>query len=324
MKTPRTATATSDEVTNSDAQSVRSAHSLNSLAAGSKSVRHPEMPGKGLNASIVEAVSATFAQGQVTKATIMGELAVVYNASEGSSVHGGSENIRLENFHVLEKVAPNPTIITSIPDKSGEYAVKLAGITRNAVAFKYQVHLEESNLGIHAPIIVTPAWRIEPHQASVILHYALNPAFVSSTNNRSMTFHHVTFSIHLEGAKATGCQSKPVGVFTRERSVISWQLGDVTLEAGAPASKLVARFATDGEGKPGNVEAKWEIRGDAAAGVGSQLKLSHLDPSGEQRESSSGTQDDPFADENRPVSSGAAWKEVPLIRRLVSGKYMGT
>ncbi|KAI9886047.1 MAG: hypothetical protein M1823_002167 [Watsoniomyces obsoletus] len=332
MKSPRTATATLDEHTNSDAQSVRSAHSLQSHA-GSKSVRHPEMPGKGLNASIVEAVSATFAQGQITKALIMGELAMVYNAPEGSTSSNvqESENVRLENFHVLEKVAPNPTIVAAIPDTSGEYAIKLAGITRNTVAFKYQVHLDENSQATHLPIIITPAWRIEPHQASVILQYALNPAFVSSGNksNRSMSFHHVTFSIHLEGAKTSGCQSKPVGVFTRERSVISWQLGDVTLEVGAPASKLVARFATEAEGKPGNVETKWEIRGDAATGVGSQLKLSRLDPSSggvERDTSSSGTQDDPFADENRPVSSGVTktWKEVPLVRRLVSGKYIGT
>jgi hypothetical protein len=47
--------------------------------------------------------------------------------------------------------------------------VNLSNINRTAVAFKYQVHLEEATLPSHAPMVLTPSWKIEPTQASVIL-----------------------------------------------------------------------------------------------------------------------------------------------------------
>ena len=320
-KAPRFNASLVDDQTSSDAQSVRSARSLNSVA-GTKSVRHPEMAGKGLNSSVVEAVSASFDHGQLSKAVIMGEMALIYNHSD-STPFPGSESVRLENFHVLEKVALNPTTVSSVPDKSGEYMVKLSQLTRTTIAFKYQLHLSESNIATHVPIILAPSWKIEPHQTSVILHYSLNPSFRLPAGGK-LNFHHVTFIIHLEGARASGCQSKPVGTFSKERSLIFWRLGDVTLEAGATPVKLLARFTTATEAKPGSVDARWEISGDAAAGLGSQLRLSQLESSTNERESTNGSQDDPFADDSRAAVSRPTWKEVPVVRRLVSGKYAAT
>ena len=282
------------------------------------SVRHPDMHGKGLNSSIVEIISAWFDNSRVTKAAVIGEIALTYNSSDPPATMS-SEIVRLENFAGLEKVAPNPTFVTSIPEKSGEYSLKVGNITRTAVAFKYQVHLEESNLAAYAPIVACPSWKMEPTQASIILTYSLSPDF-SSLNKKSITFRNLTFVIHLEGAKPSACQSKPVGTFSKERGLIFWQLGDMTLEAGAPPSKLLARFATDVEAKPGNIEAKWEISSEDAAGLGSQLSLSQI--RSQAVPAASESQDDPFADDSGPSNIGKLWKEVPSIRRLVSGTYV--
>ncbi|KAL8764662.1 MAG: hypothetical protein Q9194_006905, partial [Teloschistes cf. exilis] len=86
----------------------------------------------GLNASVVETVSAWFSAGQVTRAVVIGELALAHN--DNSSINDNptapnTETIRLENFPVLEKVAPNPTFITPIPSRSGEYTLNLAHIS---------------------------------------------------------------------------------------------------------------------------------------------------------------------------------------------------
>ena len=62
----------------SDTQSVRSGHSFGSLAY----VRHPDLSGAGLQASIVETVSAVFEGGLIQSASIAGEIALVYNASD--------------------------------------------------------------------------------------------------------------------------------------------------------------------------------------------------------------------------------------------------
>lgn len=58
----------------SDSHSIRSAHSVSSLAQ--IPAKHPEMTEAGLNASVVETVSAWFSSGQVTKAVVIGELAL--------------------------------------------------------------------------------------------------------------------------------------------------------------------------------------------------------------------------------------------------------
>ena len=277
-------------------------------------VRHPEMTQPGLNASVVETISSWFSQGQVTKAIVVGELALVNNSTEVAA--SSTVDIRLDNFPVLEKVAPNPSFVTQMPSGSGEYSINTSQIARTSVAFKYQVHLEESNLAAHVPFILNPSWKIEPTQTSVIINYMFNPAFASS-GGRSVSLKNLIIIISLDSTKVQGCQSKPVGNFSKEKSLVYWKLGDVTLDAYAEApQKLLARFSTELEAKPGSVEARWEISGESAAGLGSGLGLSQMNGSREERGS------DPFADES--VGSGVptgAWKEVGVTRKLISGKY---
>ena len=269
----------------------------------------------GLNASVVETVSAWFSSGQVTKSVVIGELALAHNASE-LAPGSRSEIIRLENFPVLEKVAPNPSFVTQIPSRSGEYSVNLGQIPRTAVAFKYQVHLEESNLAAHAPVIITPSWKIEPTQASVIVSYSFNSAFVSPAA-RSVALKNVVVVINLGNHVAQACQSKPVGHFSKEKSMIYWRLGDISLDGYAESpQKLLARFSTETEAQAGSVEVRWEISGEAATGLGSGLGLS------QSRSLKEEGSHDPFADETGAGSPSGAWKEVKIQRKIVSGKYV--
>ena len=297
----------------SDAQSIRSQNSLSSMA-NSTLIRHPEMHQPGLNASVVETVSAWFTQGRITKAIVIGELALSHTANEASTQT--SESIRLENFPVLEKVAPNPNFIALVPSKAGEYSVSLSQISRTTVAFKYQVHLDDGNLAAHAPMVLTPSWKVEPTQTSVILNYAFNPAFASPTGRR-VSLKNVMVMITLDNSKASACQSKPVGTFSKEKSSIYWKLGDITLDGYAEAPhKILARFSTESAANPGSVEVRWEISGDSAVGLGSGLGLSQVAHPKEEGGS------DPFADEGMTSTPAGAWKEVPVLRKVVSGKYV--
>lgn len=317
MLTSRPAALTTEGQQGSDAQSVRSSHSLSTLAPNA--VRHADLHQAGLGASVVETISAWFSNGQVTKAVVVGELALAHNPT-GTASSPATESIRLENFPVLEKVAPNPIFITEIPSKTGEYNVNLSQISRTTVAFKYQVHLEDASLAAHAPMALTPSWKVEPTQASVIVSYDFNPAFASAAK-RSVSLKNVVIMISVENSRALSCQSKPVGTFSKEKSMIYWKLGDITLDGYAAApQKLLARFATESEAKPGSVEVRWEISGGDAMGLGSGLSLSHLSQSGSAREEGA----DPFADEGAATSRSTLWKEVPLTRKLVSGKYMAS
>jgi hypothetical protein len=263
----------------------------------------------GLNASIIETVSAWFANGQVSQAVVIGELALSHNGPDTSP-----NAVRLENFPVLEKVAPNPAFVNQVPSKPGEYTLDTSQISRMSVAFKYKVHLEDANVAMYAPFILTPVWKVEPSQASVIVHFSFNPLFASP--QRRVHLQNTVIMINIENAKALSCQSKPLGHFSKEKNLIYWKLGDVTLEEnGASPHRLLARFTTDAEAKPGNVEARWEIGGEQAAGMGSGLGLTQASVPMEGGA-------DPFADEGVAGLVSGLYKEVAMTRKMVSGKYV--
>ncbi|RMY44321.1 hypothetical protein D0865_10633 [Hortaea werneckii] len=297
--------ATGDHTT--DAGSIRSGRSLTS--SGSQGLgKHTELHEPGLNSSIVETVSARFEDGNAVHSSLTGEIALAYHPADFSSPFG-TENIKLENFSSLEKVAPNPAFITQVPEKEGEYSINLGQITKTQIAFKYQVRGDDN--GSQAPLLIKPAFRIEATQASVIVNYSLNPAF-DLHGRESITLSGVMLALTLEGAKATSCQSKPQGSFSRERNLIYWQLGEITLKAGAAPEKLLARFATESEATGGHVETRWEVTGEHAANLGSGLAVSM------QGQGAGGEGADPFADED---ASAGAWKNVQGARKLVSGTY---
>lgn len=300
----------------SDTQSVRSSRSA---GAASVMARHPQMPNPGLSSSVIETISVWQENGSVTKSQVIGELALAFVADDPSELPQ-TTNIRLDNFSALEKVAPNPAFVmqTADPEKLGEYKVDIGSLARTpgipTVAFKYQGYVSEQSRGNQAPIILTPSWKVEESQTSVILSYAINPAF-----KLPISLSNVTLSIQLESnadgsGKPTACQSKPAGSFSKERGMIYWRLNELPLTPGTPSQKVLARFATNGPALPGKVEAKWEISGVSSAevGLGSGLDVSEMD--------NSGGSSDPFADD----SVISTWKSVGSLRKLVSGTYVAT
>ncbi|KAK3116465.1 Suppressor of Profilin deletion [Teratosphaeriaceae sp. CCFEE 6253] len=295
--------------TGGDAGSIRSARSLTST--GSQGLRHPDLTETGLTSSVVETVSARFENGKLTTSSLIGEIALAYNPTT-TSTPAGPEHIRLEQFSSLEKVAPNPAFITQTPGKDGEYALNLANLSKTQVAFKYQIRTDDA--ASQAPLLIAPAFKIESAQASIIVSYSLSPAF-NLHGRESVTLSNVTLALTLEGAKATGCQSKPVGTFSRERNLIYWQLGEVTLRAGATPDKLLARFTTESEASSGSVEARWEVAGENVLGLGSGLGISL------QSQTGGGGEADPFADEDHAGGLMAVWRGVQGVKKLASGAY---
>ena len=308
-----------DDNAASDTQSIRSGRSLAS-AASMAVVKHPDMHTLGLNASIVEITSATFENGALSKAAMIGEMALVYNPVD-ISVPFGTETIRFDNFQILEKVAPNPTFIDNVPDQAGFYSVNLASITKTTVAFKYQIHLDESNRSTFAPLLLEAHWKCAPEHSSVILSYKVAPGFKFNGKD-SITLSNVVLIIHIDGAKPTSAQSKPDGHFQKERSLMYWRIGDLALKPEAAPEQIRARFFTETEAKPGKVEARWEISGEHVAGLGSGLSVSQLiQGSGAAASEEKGDNSDPFADEGGPPTPVGVWTEVTTARKLSSGAY---
>ena len=318
-----------DESAASDTYSIRSGRSLSSTV--SATIRHPELHDPGLSASIVETVSAWFSAGKFERAIQIGEVALAYNSAEPPD-SGSTETIRFNNFSSLEKVAPNPHFIDPVHDKDGTYSVNLSRIHKTSVAFKYQVNLGDSSetAASHAPLRLVPAWKLESTQAFLLLHYSLNPAFAANLPaedgpSAAVQLSNVILIAHLDpaGGRALRCNASGGGVYARERSLVYWRLGDVSLPRDGSPLSLRARFATDAEARPGLAEARWEVSyeqfgGAAAASAG--VGLSRLEPGGGP--ASAGEAVDPFADEGSAVTTPTAtWSDVKAVRKLRSGTY---
>ena len=328
--TQRSAGAISEE--SSDTHSIKSARSVTSLAVAA--IKHPDLTEPGLSASLVESVSMSFEAGQLTKTLVTGEIALAYNPQ------GGTEDqaltIRMDNFSVLEKVAPNPAFISAIPDHVGEYSVVQQNVHKTVVAFKYQVHVDESALSTYAPIIISPVWRLEPHQSSVIVTWKPNPNYRRLAGiTKPFTLHNVVFIAGIEGAHASSCQSKPMGIFSKEKGRLAWKMGDFVIDPEAVqngSAKVLARFATDAPARSTPVEVRWEISGEDAESVGSGLTLSTPKAKAEEvAEEVAEEESDPFADAGAEEKSTdgveapvVVWNPVSTVRKVVSGKFMAS
>jgi F-BAR domain only protein len=300
----------------SDSTSVHSGHSLAGL------VHHPELHEPGLNASIVETVTTSFSEGNVTKSFAVGEIALAYNQTS-EFPDAQTDTIRLENFQDLEKVAVNPAFVTAVlsekgkerasgEDRAGEYSVMLSAIRRPVptVALKYQLHLDEANLSAYSPVLFTPAWQIQDMQASVIVVYAVNPAFAKPST--AITLKNVVITVALDtsadaGRAASAMMAPAVGAsFKRKQSLVVWRFPELTVDA--EQKKLLARFITTGPPpKAGNIEAKWELPNI----IGSGLSVS----------TQAGEASDPFADEDASTGQAKGWNSTPCAKKLVSGRY---
>lgn len=310
----------------SDTHSIKSARSITSLAAAA--IRHPELNEPGLSASVVESVAVTFEAGQPVKSLVAGEIALAYHpladTEEPNSI------IRMDNFTVLEKVAPNPSFITTIPDRTGEYSVLNQNIRGTSVAFKYQVHVDEASLSAFAPIIVSPVWRLGPHQSDVIVKWKPNPNYRRLTDSTNpIVLRNVIFITGIEGAHAASCQSKPMGFFSKEKGRLAWKLGDVTIDPTQEAGgKVLARFTTDAQARSMPVEVRWAITGDDTQTVGSGLGLSVMGKAAETATEEEAA--DPFADagvEDKSTNGAepaVTWTPVTTARRITSAKYVAS
>lgn len=298
----------------SDTQSVRSGNSLGSLAHA----KHPDMTSPGLNSSVIETVSAVFEDGVVKSVSIAGEIAFVNNSSDSSKTH---ETIRLNNLSSLERVGPNRIFVQNhSPDHADQFSLDVSHLAKTAIAFSYRVSAPEAEaaaLGQHAPLLLKPAWKPQGDKLGLLLQYQLNPSarFASPT-----TLHNVVFVARYEG-RATGAQTKPSGTHLRDKYLVYWRLGDVTLTGDV--HKIVCRFVgADGTAPaPGHVEARWEYAAAGSEAVGSGISISWLDE--EKTKAVEATEDDPFADQSLATPTGPSWVDVPLQRKLVSGKYEG-
>lgn len=134
-----------------------------------------------------------------------------------------------------------------------------------------------------------------------------------------MQLHNLVIFATYEG-RASGAQTKPAGTHLKDKHLVYWRLGEVTLSPDADWQKIVCRVVGEqgAEPKPGNVEARWEFTPPTDFESSQMISLSRLDE-GKSKEVEI-TDDDPFADAASSATEGK-WVDVPAVRKLLSGRY---
>ncbi|KAI1103953.1 Muniscin C-terminal mu homology domain-containing protein [Jackrogersella minutella] len=301
----------------SDTQSIRSGNSLSSIVH----VKHPDMHEPGLNASVMETISAAFENGQVQSVKINGEIAFSYNPSDSASLSSHLP-IRINNFPALEVIGPNRIFVTNdTPDHSDQFNLDVSHLHKTSIGFSYKLHVESDAVGAeHVPVLLSPVWKPQGDKLGLLLQYKLNPAFKFASGDSSVHVHNLVLFASYEG-KASGAQTKPSGTHLKDKHLVYWRLGDVTLAPDADWQKIVCRIIGDQgvEPKPGAIEARWEVTPPSDAAESSNtISVSRFEEGkGKEVEIN---EDDPFADDTTTTEEGK-WIDVPAVRKLVSGKY---
>ncbi|KAK4098333.1 hypothetical protein N658DRAFT_518092 [Parathielavia hyrcaniae] len=321
----------------SDTQSIRSGTSFGGTSSysGMARLKHPDMHGPsygpGLHSSVIETVSAVFQDGNLSSVKVTGEIALAHVQDPNSSFTD-HQTIRLNKFPLLESIGPNPVLVTNTANPD-EFSIDVSHLTSTtASAFTYRIHADSDDaLASQCPIAIHPVWKPQADKLGLLLQYRLNP---SSALPRPVTLSNVVFVATYEGARASGVQTKPSGTHLKDKHIVYWRLGDVTLTEDW--SKIICRVIGEqnAEPMPGRVEVRWEWAAPSSSSgqqggagkVGSGISVARLLP--EEKGKGKAVEKDPFADAGAspPASpdfagQGRSWVEVPAVRRLVSGKY---
>ncbi|KAI5287451.1 hypothetical protein KEM54_005990, partial [Ascosphaera aggregata] len=290
--------------------------------------KHPEMHAPGLNVSLIECLSSRITETTVVT-SLLGEIALACNPTEQTQQ---DVKIRLDNYTITERVAANPAYATPT-EKAGEYTLDLSKLLRPTpqVVFKQSVLLDSQQLDAHSPVIFKPLWHLQDFQASVIVDYEVNPAFLLTVPGDTITLTNVRITVNLdtksskEGAQQTPARAVSAitypsesAKFNQRRSAVTWEFPTLDAPAQGEESKLLARFGCSTPGpKAGHVNVSFDfVTGLSAEVTSPRLGVSMLDEQGRK------TDKNPFADDiDDDNTSEDAWKKLPTTWTLKASKY---
>ncbi|KAI6245026.1 Cytoskeletal protein syp1 [Erysiphe necator] len=311
--------------------------------------RHPEMRISGLNCSIIETVSCSFDGETPVLCTINGEIAFTHNlatdTNTGLSTTRGHDTIKLHNISTLDILLPNKLLVQPISSEyKDQFLINLSLIpSKFLTGFTYRIPSSDISKS-PLPILIKSLWKYQANKLGLVLEYSLNPAFSTTP----ISFINLILIAHYANTPASSCQTKPSGTHLKDKNLVYWRLGDITLDG--TKHKAVARFSGTESviPEPGHVEAKWELNASVEASLlstyknlgGDGVRIMRLlkssdtaiEESTEEKEQMN--EGDPFADKlvevdtTQPKASkinrveNQNWQDIPTSMKLVSGKYI--
>lgn len=238
----------------------------------------------GLNGQITERVNVVTSGRNVTKIMIVGEVSVsVRDISASAPLH-----LRIDDFEQLEKAAANPQFLKELSGKPGEYTLDLGAIARysggiggiagsgRATVLKYQLHVPQHKAEQFVPLNVTPQWRCEENQTSILINYSSNSEsrLASAAQLSPANIQDITMSVDITSSNVSNIMSKPNATYSAEQKKLFWRLNEqIPIASGTStaAQKALARFQVGNKSEIKPIEVRWKIPGLSVSSLGLSL-----------------------------------------------------
>ncbi|ODV87588.1 hypothetical protein CANARDRAFT_194517 [[Candida] arabinofermentans NRRL YB-2248] len=297
---------------------------------------HPSLTQPGLNASIVELYNASFKEGELVRSNVIGEIAFSNVIDETNYQSSQPAQIDLNISSRSGSELPNflcNTMFLNQRDPSG---------TPNSFTITDVSQINEKTLGglkymlnsSTPPITITPIWKHEETQSTVIISVKPSQAIInllqSSDSAKELVLSGTSVSVSIAGAQATSAATKPSGSFNKDKNRVTWSLtsNDLVFSTSTTLEhRFIARFMTTGlahEGDAG-VQVRFTIAGDSAGLV--SASEGNLDLVLLKYGVKTSQQTDPFGSvesvNDDASEAESEWTEVPTLITVVAGGYSG-
>jgi hypothetical protein len=241
----------------------------------------------GLNAQIVERVNVMASGRNVSKIMIVGEISIsARDVLASEPVH-----MRIDAFEQLEKAAPNPNFLQELAGQPGEYTMDLPAIVRASGAssvvpsgskgrvtvLKYQLHVPAHRANEYLPLNVSPQWRCEDGQTSILVNYSANTdsRIASSVDPvSSISIRDVIMSVDVTSADVSNIMSKPTAIYAAEQKKLVWRLHEpvaISSTTTPVSHKALARFQVNEKSEIRPIEVRWKLSGATMSTLGLSL-----------------------------------------------------
>lgn len=240
----------------------------------------------GLNALVAEVVNASFHDGQLLRAKIVGEVAFNYRLGANEDMPPRQPlAIDVVPAHKFDKVILNNELM--VPTSGTGYELLAANITSKTLGgLKYLIRNTAEAL---VPLTISQIWKYEAHQALLIIVVRPDPLVTEKIVVENLV---ITVALNND-VEVLGAKLSPHGSFNKDKNRLTWRYTSPLALGGSGAAeeKLMARFMTSG------VASEHEL--------GVQIKFQIHEPPGKN------------------VTVLAGGNEVPVVRNLISGNYSG-
>ncbi|PWN34900.1 uncharacterized protein FA14DRAFT_160311 [Meira miltonrushii] len=241
----------------------------------------------GLNGQITERVNVVTNGRTVSKIMVVGEVSIsVRDIPASAPVH-----LRIDDFEQLEKAAANPQFLKELSGKPGEYTLDLGAIARysggaggvagsgRAAVLKYQLHVPQHKAEQYVPLNISPQWRCEDNQTSILINYSSNSEsrLVSAAQPvGGANIQDITMSVDITSSNVSNIMSKPNATYSADQKKLLWRLNEPlpVIGGSSAAQKALARFQVGNKSEIKPIEVRWKIPGLSVSSLGLSLMQS--------------------------------------------------